>query len=114
MITGTGIDIMLIGRMEKSIESGAFLKKVFSPAERGYIEEKGNKAQTAAGIFCAKEAYLKARGCGIGPLPLKEIEVLHRESGAPYIVGGDGEAVHVSISHMGDIAVAQVIIESEE
>ncbi len=113
MITGTGIDILLISRMAKSMEKETFLRKVFTEAERDYIQSKGNGAQSAAGIFCAKEAYLKAMGKGIGSIPLHEIEVLHKKSGAPYI-GCKDKKIHLSISHMGDIAIAQVIIESED
>lgn len=114
MIVGTGIDLMLISRMEESMRKQAFLKKVFTPVERDYIKSKGHSAQTAAGIFCAKEAYLKAHGKGIGSIPFSAIEVLHKESGAPYMEHRDGMKIHVSISHMGDIAIAQVIVESED
>lgn len=114
MIMGTGIDVMLIGRMEKSMEKDAFLHKVFTENELAYINGKGQKAQTAAGIFCAKEAFLKACGKGIGDIPLRQIEVGHTAQGAPHIVFEGAGKAHVSISHMGDIAVAQVILESEE
>ncbi len=111
MIIGTGIDIMLISRMEKSMQSAAFAKKVFSAAEREYIEKKRGAAQTAAGMFCAKEAFLKALGKGIGSIPLADIEVLHTDAGAPCINFDTDKKIHLSISHMGDIAVAQVILE---
>jgi holo-[acyl-carrier protein] synthase len=103
---------MLVSRMEKSMANEAFVKKVFSAREREYIDGKGQKAQTAAGMFGAKEAFLKALGTGIGPVPLCEVEILHDENGAPLIEYGKNMKIHVSISHMGDIAVAQVIIES--
>ncbi len=111
MIIGAGIDIMLISRMEKSMESRAFAEKVFSEAELEYIDTRRGEAQTAAGIFCAKEAFLKALGKGIGSIPLSKIEVLHTEAGAPYINFNTDKKIHLSISHMGDIAIAQVILE---
>ena len=114
MIKGTGVDIMLISRMEKSIKSEAFLKKVFSESERVYIKDKANQAQTAAGMFCAKEAVLKAMGKGIGDIPLREIEILHRESGAPFVEMGGAFSIHISISHMGDAAVAMAVLEEKE
>lgn len=114
MIIGTGIDITLISRMEKSVKNEAFMKKVFTADERAYIASKGQRAQTAAGMFCAKEALMKAYGKGLGELPLQTLEVLHEASGKPYFQNGNGERIHLSISHMGDIAVAQVIVESEE
>ncbi len=111
MITGTGIDITLISRMEKSIEKDAFLRKVFTEAERAYIAGKKNRAQTAAGMFCAKEAFMKACGVGLGSIALQTIEILHTEKGAPYIQYKTDQKIHLSISHMGDIAIAQVILE---
>jgi len=114
MIKGTGIDITLISRMEKSIKNDAFMKRVFTGHEREYINSKGQKAQTAAGIFCTKEALLKAFSKGIGDIPLKDIEVRHSKNGSPYVVFDCAEKIHASISHMGDIAIAQVIIESED
>ncbi|MDL2237283.1 holo-ACP synthase [Christensenellaceae bacterium OttesenSCG-928-K19] len=113
MIVGTGIDITLISRMEQSMKKENFMGKIFTPVERDYIAGKGGHAQTAAGIFCAKEAYLKALGKGIGAISFSSIEILHHESGAPYMQSDVGR-VHVSISHMGDIAIAHVIIESED
>ena len=53
-----GIDIAEISRFEKLLESGV-PSKIFTPDEAQYINTKKNRAQTAAGIFAAKEAFLK-------------------------------------------------------
>lgn len=115
MIKGIGLDITLISRMEKKVDSRNFMDRVFSKEEQKYINSKGNhRAQTAAGIFCAKESFLKALGKGICDLPLNTIEILHKQSGAPYINYNCDGKIFLSITHMGDIAAAQVIIESED
>jgi len=89
--------------------------RIFSKEETKYINSKKNKAQTAAGIYAAKEAVLKAVGCGI-TLPLNEVCVFHYENGAPYLSFGEKVneylknrgLIHweISISHDGEYAMA--------
>ncbi|MCM1286593.1 MAG: holo-ACP synthase [Acetobacter sp.] len=98
-----GIDIVKISRMENSIKSSSFMKKVFTQCEKEYC----TRSESFAGIFAAKEAYFKALGDGI-KLPLTEIEVLHDDKGKPYLNGIDNS--DLSISHDGEYAVATVIL----
>lgn len=98
-----GVDIVHIPRMEKSIESNSFKKKVFTENEIIYCKT----AQSYAGIFAAKEAYLKALGTGL-KFPLTDVEVLHDDKGKPYLSGVDSS--DLSISHDGEYAVATVIL----
>lgn len=98
-----GTDIVKIPRIEKSIERKSFLRDVFTPKEIEYCKNP----ESFAGIFAAKEAYLKAVGTGINTR-LKNIEVLHDEFGKPYLSGI--ENCDLSISHDGDYAVATVIV----
>ena len=94
-----GTDIVKISRIEKSIESESFLSGVYTDEERAYCKS----AQSFAGIFAAKEAYLKALGVGINT-----IKISHDDKGKPYIVGvSDSD---LSISHDGDYAIATVIL----
>ncbi len=112
-----GTDIVKISRIEHLINDG-IPQKVFSANETLYINSKKDKAQTAAGIFAAKEAVLKALGCGI-TLPLCEAEILHGENGAPYLMltGKVDEYSknagiikwEVSISHDGEYAIASAM-----
>ena len=60
MTIGLGIDLVEISRMEKAMENGHFLRRVFTEAERAYAEHGGNAAQHYAGMFAAKEAAAKA------------------------------------------------------
>ena len=71
MIRGLGCDLCAISRMEKIMADGRFLHRYFTEGERAYIAARARGAQTAAGIFAAKEALVKALGTGfaegIGP-----------------------------------------------
>lgn len=108
MITGTGIDIIEISRIKKNMVNPSFMEKVYTKAEQEYIFKKGNPAQTAAGIFAAKEAAAKAFGTGLGKLSFTDIEILHNENGQPYVMC-NGEQLLCSISHCKDYATAIVI-----
>ena len=70
-----GTDIIRISRIEKSLEKESFKLSVFTDNEILYSK----KAETFAGIFAAKEAYLKAKGTGINKR-LNSIEIMKRGS----------------------------------
>ena len=80
MIAGVGIDSLRIARMEQAMKREAFLNRVFTEKERDYLKKRALAAQSAAGMFCAKEAVLKALSLGITDSRLTDIEILHRES----------------------------------
>lgn len=113
-----GTDIVKISRIAAAIESDAFLNRVFTKSERDYCDGKPDRAQSYAGIFCAKESAVKAVKCGFGAgvMPT-DIEIGHDGTGAPTLTarGGaarffDGCEASVSISHDGDYAVAVVML----
>ena len=117
----SGVDIVKIDRFEKHIDDLKFLSKYFSPAEQEYISKKQNKKETLAGLFCAKEAVLKALGIGIGSgLDLRDISILHNDQGRPvvdvsaklfyYLNAKNCNEVSISISHDGEYAVAFCVI----
>lgn len=119
MVRGVGIDIVRISRFGDS--KPAFLEKVYTEAERAYLKRKNMSLQTMAGIFAAKEAVLKALGLGIGKAGLRDVEILWHELGAPRVVlynevqkHAGGGAVHVSITHDGDMAAAAAVWEGDE
>ncbi len=122
MIIGLGIDLVEIKKISKSIESEAFRRKVFTPAEVEACRAVRNSAECFAGRFAAKEALMKAIGKGIRQqVWFTQIEVLTWESGQPQIqVHGEAQSsvialgaksIHVSITHTRDHAVAVVILE---
>ena len=98
-----GTDIVLISRIEKSLESENFKNWVFTQGEIDHCK----RSESFAGIFAAKEAYLKAKGTGID-CKLNTIEICYDEKGKPSIAGV--EKSDVSISHDGDYAIATVIL----
>ena len=118
-----GTDIAKISRFEKMTEND-IPKKVFSDEERAYILSKKNAAQTAAGIFAAKEAFLKALGTGISVCPLNEITVSHTPSGCPEFSFSENAEkifknhfqgdISVSISHDGEYAISTVCLTSDK
>lgn len=122
MIIGIGLDSVKIERMEKSLETPGFIKRVFHPREQEMLESrKGLRLlEGAAANFAVKEAFLKAVGTGIGGFALHEIATLREENGRPYLYL-DGQAaeycegkeiqVHISITHEAGNATAIVILE---
>lgn len=118
MIRGIGTDIVEISRIRKSMENPRFLEKAFTKAENEYFKTKKAPQESVAACFAAKEALLKALGIGFADIKIKDVEILHNESGAPYIVLYDklkellGKGnVHVSLSHSDNYATAVVVIE---
>ncbi|MBP5725802.1 MAG: holo-ACP synthase [Clostridia bacterium] len=120
MIKGLGLDLCEISRMEKLLENDRFLDRYYTEEEKAYIKSKGvNAAQTAAGIFAAKEALTKAVGTGI-TFDLREIGISHDEAGRPVyeLTGkaaelGNGDNFLLSVSHDGGMAAAVCVREAE-
>ena len=125
MIYGTGVDIVNIDRIKRSLEKNeGFRELVFTQKEVEYCDREKANYESYAARFAAKEAFLKALGTGWrGELSFNEIEVFNDEFGKPGIrLYGDtlkeyrklpGGRVHVSLSHTAQQAVAYVIIEIE-
>lgn len=123
MIRGLGCDLCAIPRMEKILQDGRFLNRYFTANERAYILDRVHAAQTAAGIFAAKEALLKALGTGLGGLALQDIEITHTPLGAPEYVCNEklcailqkagAQRAFLSISHDGDYAMATAVLEGD-
>jgi holo-[acyl-carrier protein] synthase len=124
MILSTGIDIVEVYRIAETIaRTPRFSMRVFTKAEREYCDAKGAAAaQSYAGRFAAKEAFLKALKTGWrGKITWHDIEVVNDADGVPSLnVTGEAErllsvrgadAVHLSISHTSEHAVAHVLFE---
>ena len=124
MILSIGIDIIEVYRIQQTIaRTPRFVERVYTLGERAYCEGKGKAAtQSYAARFAAKEAFLKALKTGWrGKITWQEIEVVMEDGGAPMLnITGEAElilqtrgadAVHLSISHTSDHAIAQVILE---
>lgn len=114
-----GVDILNIHRFQELVKKEHFMNSIFTEKEKEYIQKHGNNLATIAGLFCAKEAFLKSLKKGIQNYSLKEIEIFHDENNAPLIVLHGQikkdfpiENLSLSISHDGDYAVAFVSILS--
>ena len=121
MILGIGVDLCEIARLERAIAREGFLMRFFTQEERDYIASRGAMgAQSAAGLFAAKEAMLKALGVGLA-LPLREAGVTHDAQGAPRaaltgaaaarLAAMGGRTMHLSISLEGGMGVAMAVAE---
>lgn len=124
MIRGTGIDIIEVTRIRSMMRRHPlrFVERVFTPAEREYCRRFRNAAERFAARFAAKEAAMKALGTGLSSgIAWTDIEVAHDGDGRPIILL-TGEAarvasrlgigrLHVSLSHVKDMAVASVVAE---
>ena len=118
------MDLCEVGRIERELKRGdAFLRRFFTNSERAYIASRGQMgAQSAAAMFAAKEAFLKAVGTGIGGgIALDEIAVEHLPGGAPVYrltraaqarLGELGaERAFLSLTHEAGMAAAVCVIE---
>ncbi len=124
MIFGTGIDIIEVARLERSLTRTPALKdKLYTAGEQEYCgKRKSAIHQCYAARFAAKEAFFKALGTGYRyGMAFHEIEVVNDELGKPFIkphgkvkefLEKNGiAAIHLSISHVKETAVATVILE---
>ncbi|MBT3322670.1 MAG: holo-ACP synthase [Anaerolineae bacterium] len=123
MILGVGVDLVSIEKIISNLKRDAFRRKVFTPAEIESCNAISKSAESYAGKFAAKEAFMKAIGKGIRQeVWFTQIEVLNHETGAPYIqVNGEAarifsvlgaEKIFLSISHTDGMAVAMVVLET--
>lgn len=114
---GIGNDIIEISRIENAVKKESFVKKVFTEKEIEYIISRGERAETYAGKFSAKEAVSKALGTGVRGFSPNDIEILNNELGKPYVIFKNSIAdfndkyfVDISISHCREYAAAAAII----
>lgn len=118
MKIASGIDLVEIERFRqlKPEILKRFFERVYTPAEREHI---GASFERAAGLFAAKEAVVKALGCGIGPVGWQEVEIRHQGEGNP-VASLHGRAaalakekgildVSLSISHTREHATAVAV-----
>ena len=121
MIVGIGNDIIEIERIEKAISKESFKNKVYTQRELENIEKRGDRVETYAGIFSAKEAISKAIGTGVREFSLTDLEILNDDLGKPYVVVSEklykiikskkeDYQIEISISHSKKYATAVAII----
>jgi holo-[acyl-carrier protein] synthase len=126
MIKGLGIDSIELDRIARVYRAypERFLNRVYTPAERDYIDRWNDPVPRLAGRFAVKEACMKALGTGwsLG-VRWRDIEVVREASGKPAVrMHGrakellellHADVIHCSITHSRDQAVAVVVFEGE-
>jgi len=121
MIVGIGNDIIEIERIEKAISKESFKIKIYTQRELENIEKRGDRVETYAGIFSAKEAISKAIGTGVREFSLTDLEILNDDLGKPYVVVSEkldkiikskkeDYQIEISISHSKKYVIAIAII----
>ena len=121
---GVGIDAVEIRRFREVLERRPLMvDRLFSGAERRLAGSRSDPVPTLAARFAAKEAAMKALGTGWARgVRWRDIEVanapggkpsLHLEGVARQIADRLGvKNISLSITHSGNLALAQVIFES--
>lgn len=119
---GLGIDVCKVERIEKALQKGGgFLTRYYTEEERAYLKNRKD-AQSAAGMYAAKEAFLKALGVGLsGGVALSDVGIAHDERGCPsYALSQKAadamekkgaRASYLSISHDAGVAAAVCVLE---
>ena len=121
MIVGIGNDIIEIERIEKAISKEGFKNKIYTQKELENIKKRGDRVETYAGIFSAKEAISKAIGTGVREFSLTDLEILNDDLGKPYVVVSEkldkiikskkeDYQIEISISHSKKYVIAIAII----
>jgi holo-[acyl-carrier protein] synthase len=124
MIIGTGIDLVEISRIRKTLlRNGSALKRFFTTQEIKYSKQKHNSYESFAARFAAKEAFMKAVGTGWGTKQSpkwNEIEIINRDNKPLLKLYGKAKIIakkigvknmHISLSHTKEYALAMVVLE---
>lgn len=123
MITGIGVDVVHVRRLERWKSIPGLFERYFHPEELSTARARGDGAVLSlAARFAAKEAFGKALGTGLAGIVLKDIMVVNHHNGKPEIrVFGTAlramektgaVKAHLSLTHESENAIAMVILES--
>lgn len=130
-ILGLGCDILEVDRLEGLLRKGrdVFIKRVLTTAEIDEYERRSDKSAIRGTLFvatryCAKEAFSKAMGTGVGAqFSFQDLSVLNSDSGAPVLVYSERlenwlqsrrAQAKISISDEQNYVMATVILYSKQ
>jgi len=83
-ILGLGVDIVENSRINKSLKSSIFIKRIFSNSEILSAKKIKNKKSYYSKRFAAKEAFAKSIGTGFRKnLNFKDISIINDKLGKP-------------------------------
>jgi holo-[acyl-carrier protein] synthase len=123
MTAAVGVDVVDLDRFESVMtRQKSFLDRVFTAAEREYCDTAkatSVRCQRYAARFAAKEAVMKALGCGLGAYGFHDVEVARDDdSGEPSLLVKGKAAVladergitrwMLSLTHSDLVAIALV------
>ncbi|MDR1559246.1 MAG: holo-ACP synthase [Clostridiales bacterium] len=120
MIIGIGTDICETARITKGTRNPRFRAKVYTDRELAYCADK--PLETAAGLFAAKEAAVKAMGVGFRDFWPCDVEITRDDLGKPIVLPHGAfkdvcdlkqAVIHISISHTRESAIAFAVAETE-
>jgi len=114
----TGIDIIEISRIAKSIENPTFVNKYFHPIEIEYSSRSKQAAQHYAVRFAAKEAVRKVLLSHVDDLSWQDSWIENDKNGKPHLCFSvkikdllEIDHTSVSLSHSKDQAIAIVLMD---
>lgn len=125
-LAGVGVDMVEISRMERILKrTPRFRERVFSEEERAFCDATTRPAAHYACRFAAREAVLKALGCGFAPgVRYSDVTVGADAAGRPcaLLSGRAAEvarergvlAVAISLSFTREMAVANAVATTAE
>ncbi len=125
-VAGLGVDIIEIDRMEQAIKrTPRMVTRMFSAAEQTYAKKKARPAVQYALFFAAKEAVLKALGCGFAGMDaFTDVEVSHDRYGKPVpVLSGKTKELareqgiidmQLSLSYTRSVGVASAVAIKEQ
>src|SRR5262245_55724579 len=121
LILGHGVDVVDVSRIATLLAKGEdFLLGWFTTRELEQLAARATQANVVAGRVAAKEASVKALGCGFDDeVSWQDVEILTSDDGAPSVHLSGGAAViaarlgvltvFVSISHEASLSIASAI-----
>jgi holo-[acyl-carrier protein] synthase len=115
-VTGIGIDLLEIERLERALARRPRLaQRLFTDREIEYAAARARPVQHLAARFCAKEAVAKA--LGLPGWAFRDVEVVATDAApavrltGPPAAHAAGRAVSVSLTHTRTTAGAVAIAE---
>ena len=117
-----GTDLVDVDRFRRVLlRRPGLAERLFTTDERAYAATATDPAERLAVRFAAKEAVMKALGCGIGAVRMIDIEVVRGDDGNPTLLlhgsaasraeGMGLESLKLSMTHTDSIAHAMVVAE---
>lgn len=120
-----GVDLVEVARMARALERTPSLKRrLFTPEEISYCEGRAKPEQSYAARFAAREAVLKALGCGFSGVGWQDVSIVVDGAGRPEArLAGKAadiarelgvEEVAISLSHTNEVACANAALITKD